>query len=393
MVKLNKEAPLYMFKSSTNISSHAIDIKECARDLKNTISALSNEEDGFDGFTKKNIVSSNPDEVSVSLNGDYSDYDSFSDFNISVEKIATPQINLGEFLPSSRDCSLPSGDYSFDIEFDNVDYQIQFYVGANDTNKNIQDRIGNVINNSNIDLEASLVVDNSGNSALKITSAYTGEPENQKLIFSISEESTGPVEYLGLDTTIQRPSDSLFYLNNIPKSSHSNTFTIDKNFEITLKSATSNHEPVKIGFKTDTDSIMDNVADLVNSYNNVLKTAYTHKDMDLGNSKLVHELSRIAKDYNSELEAIGLNVSETSYINIEEALLYDAVSNEDNLKDTLETLNSFKNTLEKQASHILLNPMDYVNKTMVAYKNPYKTNFSSPYTTSVYSGMMFNGYC
>ena len=41
---------------------------------------------------------------------------------------------------------------------------------------------------------------------------------------------------------------------------------------------------------------------------------------------------------------------------------------------------------------ISLNPMKYVNKTVVAYKNP-GHNFANPYVTSNYSGMMFNYYC
>ena len=47
----------------------------------------------------------------------------------------------------------------------------------------------------------------------------------------------------------------------------------------------------------------------------------------------------------------------------------------------------------KRATSMLLNPMEYANKTIVAYKNPLKDNYSTPYITSIYSGMMFNSYC
>ena len=36
--------------------------------------------------------------------------------------------------------------------------------------------------------------------------------------------------------------------------------------------------------------------------------------------------------------------------------------------------------------------MQYVEKTIVAYKNP-GHNFPAPYAASAYSGMMFNYYC
>ena len=44
-----------------------------------------------------------------------------------------------------------------------------------------------------------------------------------------------------------------------------------------------------------------------------------------------------------------------------------------------------------RADNIAINPMHYVNKTLISYPNPNKT-FANPYVTSIYSGMMFNGY-
>ena len=38
-----------------------------------------------------------------------------------------------------------------------------------------------------------------------------------------------------------------------------------------------------------------------------------------------------------------------------------------------------------------MNPMNYVNTVVVAYKNP-GHNFATPYITSIYSGMMLDNY-
>ena len=46
----------------------------------------------------------------------------------------------------------------------------------------------------------------------------------------------------------------------------------------------------------------------------------------------------------------------------------------------------------KKSTQVSLDPMQYVNRKVVAYKNP-GHNFSSPYTSSIYSGMMFNFSC
>ena len=55
-------------------------------------------------------------------------------------------------------------------------------------------------------------------------------------------------------------------------------------------------------------------------------------------------------------------------------------------------LKDFSGALLRKSNQVSLNPMEYVDKKIVAYKNPGKT-FVSPYNTSAYSGMLFNGYC
>ena len=56
-------------------------------------------------------------------------------------------------------------------------------------------------------------------------------------------------------------------------------------------------------------------------------------------------------------------------------------------------IQNFGASLLRKTSQISLNPMEYVDKKIVAYKNPTHENFATPYITSEYSGMMFNSYC
>ena len=65
--------------------------------------------------------------------------------------------------------------------------------------------------------------------------------------------------------------------------------------------------------------------------------------------------------------------------------------NKDALSHIYESLNSFKNSIKEKAEDIALNPMDYVNNKIIAYKNPLRS-FPDPYNLSAYTGMMFNGY-
>ena len=58
----------------------------------------------------------------------------------------------------------------------------------------------------------------------------------------------------------------------------------------------------------------------------------------------------------------------------------------------LNYIRDFSNALLKKSNQVSINPMDYVERKIVAYKNP-GHNFASSYSTSAYTGMMFNSYC
>ena len=64
----------------------------------------------------------------------------------------------------------------------------------------------------------------------------------------------------------------------------------------------------------------------------------------------------------------------------------------DDAAQSVNTLKEFSNAMMRKSRQISLNPISYVDKTVVEYKNPGKT-FSNPYTSSAYAGLMFNSYC
>lgn len=63
------------------------------------------------------------------------------------------------------------------------------------------------------------------------------------------------------------------------------------------------------------------------------------------------------------------------------------------MRDQFSTIKDFTNSILRKTNQVSLNPMEYVDKTLVAYKNPAGHNFAAPYMTSNYSGMFFNSYC
>ena len=83
-------------------------------------------------------------------------------------------------------------------------------------------------------------------------------------------------------------------------------------------------------------------------------------------------------------------VADDGSISIDRDILSNAV--EPNRADqTFQTLADFRDALGKKAENISVDPMNYVNKVVVAYKNP-GHNFATPYVSSIYSGMMMDRY-
>ena len=88
---------------------------------------------------------------------------------------------------------------------------------------------------------------------------------------------------------------------------------------------------------------------------------------------------------------MGLNIEDNGFIKIDRDTLTTSVTAE-NTSQSFLALNSFKDILKEKANHASIDPMAYVNKITIAYKNP-GHNFVAPYVSSIYSGMMLDRYC
>lgn len=398
IVKLNKEAPIYKVTLSEEKQKFAIELKEAARELKNTITSLTDtdSETGL-GFNKKIAVSSQEDIVQAEYIGDAEDDFSVSDFNIEVRQLATPQRNMGQFLPKDE-LALAPGTYSLAMNISGLNYEFQFQIDKSDSNVDLQNKLANLINRSNIGLQASVREDGSNRASLQIESLSTGIPFRKNNIFTIydqqSPSSPGVVSYLGIDHVSQQPQNALFLLNGVEKSAASNTFTLGRTFEVTLRGISEENNPARVGFKADVDSLSDNISELVDAYNGVIHTAENYSASQQRSARLIRDMGNVGRSYRNELESIGLVVQENGSIQVDKALLADAASGSDSGK-SFSVLQDFKAALDAKASYVLVNPMDYVDKLQVTYKNPrmYGRNFACPYITSIYSGMMFNSYC
>ena len=393
--KINSQTPSYKIDFSDAALKYAIDLKENARELSQIADELSDE--STDSITyKRSATSSSPQVIDAEYIGDSCVQD-YEPLEVTVSQLACPQTNTGNFLqPNSK--PFAAGEYSFDLQVQDLTYQFEFGINATDTVTDTQQKNARLINQADIGLNAQLLTDGLGNSAISITSDATGIKGISPTIFHIqsqnssdaSDSNTELVSTLGLDRVTQYPANAVYSVNGTTATSVSNEVTIDNNYVLTFFDTTGK-APVTISMNTDTDAIADSIGELIGGYNNLISvTANDANEHFEGNEKLKKDFAGIAKSYNHLLNENGLSVTDNGTIAVDRDAIISAADN-GTLGDIFSGLNAFKQAVQKKAEDISLNPMDYVNNKIIAYKNPLRPT-NDPYNLSAYTGMIFDGY-
>ena len=298
IVRINRSSPFFDVDFSEDSQKLAIDIKEGARELTNITRDLTDASNG--NMTFKSIAQTDhPEVLDAKYIGDNQTAGSSKELKLSVRQLASPQTNTGKYL-NPRGRNLYTGTYSFDVDFASVTYELQFTVKDDDKNIDVQNKLARLINNSNIGLTAKVDTNRFDETALVIQSNMTGMGE-RPVIFNISDDDTsalsGAVKELGLNHTSEYPSNAVFELNGSEKISSSNTFTIDREYEISLKDTNAEGEYVTIGLKQNFDSLADSLRELTSHYNNL--TTLAKNCNNSGGRHLYNDMVSIARTYNT----------------------------------------------------------------------------------------------
>ena len=389
MVNINRTSPLYKLNLSEDMQKLAIDIKESAIELKDMAAELDDVESGVIEVRQK-AVSSDEDAVSVEYIG--KDKAPVEEFTVDIKQIATNQINTGHYL-QPRAKELGEGTYSFDMGISGVTYELQFNVEKQDTTKSVQEKIVRLVNEAQIGVKGEVLTDSLGNTAVSFRSDATGVRNMKPLIFEISDKDSshmkGAVDYLGLDRTVQHPANAIFAVDGDVRYSANNSFTINRAFELTLNKVSD--ESITIRVEEDAQAIADDINHFVNSYNRVVDFAKVSSEKFQGGGRLLNEFERIARSYNAVLEENGFHVNSDGKIEVGEDGK-ERMMNRNEISKVLNRLDGFRNSILRKADSMISNPMEYLDKKIVAYKNPARS-FTSPYSASAYAGVMFDGYC
>lgn len=384
----NRFAPLYLTEPSPKSIAFAVHLKESAQNLKQTINSLSGDDN--DLFSMKTAYSDNEDLATVEYVPEDADEEVPENFTLEVESFASPQVNTGKYLNSNQTTELKPDSYSFDILSNKLHYELQFNINEGETNLELQNKLSRLINNSDIGISAK-VVKQDGRSALELNSDAYGLPFQSARHFTINDDKTsyhnGVVDYLGLNDNVKEASNAIYSINGNEESSYSNAFNIHGAYHVTLHPE-NGAGTADIGLYADAESLSHNIETFVNGYNHFLDGVLTdipgdkEKEEDLSLTRLLSkDMTKFLDLHRKSLEKYGITVNDDASLDYETP---------ETLADT-DALKGFGNHMMRKLTSISLDPMEYIDRRICAYPNPF-TNYINPYMTSIYTGMLFNTY-
>lgn len=383
----NRFAPLYLTEPSPQAIAYAVQLKESAESLKQTITTFGSSNKQM-LFSSKKAYSDTPELVDVEYTATADKSSAPEQFHLEVKEFASPQINQSSFLTSSQMVLMPPGNYSFDIKTNKLHYELQFYINDGETHEQLQNKLARLINNSDIGIHADILTDKE-RTALQITSDAYGHPVQGTRHFHITDENTsqtsGIVHYLGLNKSIHNANNAVYYVDGKERSSYSNTFPVYGSYRLTLHPESSEKE-ANVGLYPDLESLTYNIEGFVNCYNQFINGIQTDENAKAAdNHHLLDEMNKLLSCHKGKIEKYGIEIQDNYTLSF---LRDNSLAKMPDLDD----LHSFGNQVLRKLHSISLDPMEYVARAICAYSNP-STSYINPYVTSIYSGMLFNSYC
>ena len=372
IAKHNKQSPLYLLTNDDESRNDAIDIKERARQLQGNIFSLSDQNDRS-SLTHTSAFTTDPNRVAASYIGKTPEQDvGVIGFDIEVKQLASVQVNQGHPLPREAQSALAEGSYAFDVRLGEQEFEFQFSIYEADKNIDVLQKLERLINKATVIKEGSF---------------------NQFDIYETSGElGKGSVAALGLDNVIKPASNALFTLNGEEKSAVSNHFTVGSKFDIQISDLTDPNKPIHVGVMKDNEALRHHIMSIMDSYNQFVNNPVGESNDKFKSDRIRSEAIGIAKLYMTGCEDIGISFTGEGTIAVDEELLKQAIEASLDNKQ-LASIKNFTDALIKKSKDISVDPMKYIDRPVVNYKNPESTkNTTSPYITSEYSGMMFNNY-
>lgn len=394
IMRLTSEQPLYKVTFDESAQEYTLGIKNAALSLSAMIKEL-NTDDGTSVFKNRILVSDRPEDVDVSVLEGSSLPDEDLPLSVEVSTLSSPQENHGTFVPAN-DSALVSGQYNFTIGIEENLYSFQFNVSNGSTNLELQKKLADFINKTSIGLRTRIVQEpETGDSRLDLIAITAGSSDGissfRPADVRFPEDAAhGIITHFGLDQIAEAPVNTRFSINGNQKEVRGRSYLYNNALTLSIKNTTKS--TVTIGKVTNQEPIVEKLRAFVDKYNSVFDFVQTKQPENHRAKKLLYELGSTVRRFSSELEPCGISVSKDGILSINEKKMYTAAGN-GSLERLFSDDSKFTDTLVKKLSDISLNPMEYLNKTVVTYPNITAKKTLNPYISSIYCGLLYNNYC
>ncbi|MBE5937386.1 MAG: hypothetical protein E7265_05070 [Lachnospiraceae bacterium] len=387
IVKKSKTTPMYIINLTDEKQEYAIGLKELSLSLGETVedyrnnieSALCNiapytSDDGIEAtiVSKEELLP--------------------EDMDVIVNNMATRQVNVGfDYYGSGR--GLPGGSYGFSAKVDGKEYRFRYSMKDGTSNSTVLSNLAKTINDARIGINAEVKNLNPDKIYLQLTSEKTGADGMHMFEFIDDDNSNklGIVSYYGLDQVSVAPENASIDINGVNYVRKSNKLVLNGSLELIIKKES--EKPVHVGYVKDHTEAVHNLSEVLDAYNEIVDLSYRHAESkETRNQRIRSDLKGIYENNKMELASAGVEMDERGYLYVNE----DVVKNSfigGVFEDVLGKESKFLADLSSLANRVALNPMEYVNKLMVAYPDYSREGYAHPYMTSIYSGMLFNYYC
>ena len=394
IVKMSASEPLYKIDLSEQKQACALSIKESALSLKDVSRKLQD----TPMLHSAGVHSSSPDTVRASLlhRMDLSEFEEDARFDVEVSSLASGQKNIGYLLPSEK-APLPEGSYSFMISFELEQYSFRFNVAPDSSAFDLQSKLADFIKKTGIGLDAQVAYHKElGISRLELSAKQTGIYGKSSFTLTDTEKpesaKAGLVEVFGLNELSSPAQNAHYSVNGASFESPENTVSYKDTLLLNLRSLTD--APVTVRPVPDRSAVYDALEEFTVNYNHLVQAGKNTVTENKSSAFLLQGLSHLVASHYSSLSSIGITADEDGYLTLDPEKVDEATVSGD-AEFVLRSDSSFLKALDSRLESIILNPMRFVDKKLVAYPNPSApiSERTSPYTTSIYSGMLFNNYC
>ncbi len=383
----NSEQPLYKIDFSDEVKEFAIKLKEKTMDIAASVKELG-ADDSTSVFERTSIVSDDPESVAVDVL-DGSDITDFDEMHVTVKSLSAPQINEGRYVPETEN-PLPAGQYTFTANINDNSFAFRFNVSGNDSNYELQRKLSDFINKTNVGLKAKLLYnDEEASSAIYLEALKHKDSYEFNDTKYPDDTDTGIVNFFGLNNVKNNSSVTNVIIDDNIYTLEGREFTDAMGIHLSFKRVTD--APVTIQKVCDDEKVYDKISEFVQNYNNLYNDVKSESAKRTAVKKLMYGLNGFVSKFDNVLKENGIEVSNDG-LKVNRDSLRAAVKN-GTLKNLFSVDSSFAAGFMDKLTDMTLDPMEYVDKTIIVYPNTKNHMAYNPYITSVYSGMMYNNYC